>query len=98
MICSCDLKPHQTGVYPHPLGAGSARPNPKKGTPDTENPSCIGFTVLRGGLRPWSGKGPDHLVEVDPSLRKALDTAIWEEIPAVSRDLQLQFEALVTAI
>ena len=30
-----------------------------KGAPDTENPSCEGFTVLRGGfsdraLRPWS--------------------------------------------
>ena len=33
---------------------GSARPNPKKGAPDTENPSCIRFTVLRGGLRLWS--------------------------------------------
>ena len=28
----------QTGVYPYPLGAGSARPNPKDGAPDTENP------------------------------------------------------------
>ena len=49
---------------PHPLGAGSVRPNPKKGAPDTENPSCIRFTVLRAGLRPWSqtmvseGAGP----------------------------------------
>ena len=39
---------------PLPLGAGSARPNPKKGAPDPENPSCIGFIVLGGGLRPWS--------------------------------------------
>ena len=27
----------QMGVYPYPLGAGSARPNPKKGTPDRES-------------------------------------------------------------
>ena len=32
----------------------SKRPNPKKGAPDTQDPSCIGFTVLRGRLRPWS--------------------------------------------
>ena len=44
----------QTGVYPYPLGAGSARPNPKMGAPETENPSCRGLTALRGGLRPWS--------------------------------------------
>ena len=42
------------GVSPYPLCAGSARPNPQAGTPETENPSCIGFTVLRGGLEPWS--------------------------------------------
>ena len=43
------------GVYPYPLDeGGSARPDPKKGAPEAENPSCIGFTVLRGGLRPWS--------------------------------------------
>ena len=52
-----NLPPHfrdqQTGLPP-PLGAGSARPNQKKGAPDTKNPSCIGFTVLGGGLRPWS--------------------------------------------
>ena len=30
------------------------RPNPKKGAPETENPLFIGFTALRGGLRPWS--------------------------------------------
>ena len=39
---------------PYPLGAGSARPGQKKGAPNTENPSSIGFTVLGGGLRPWS--------------------------------------------
>ena len=44
----------QTGVYPYPLSAGSARPNPKRGSPETENPLCIGFAVLRGGLWPWS--------------------------------------------
>ena len=26
----------------------------KKGAPDIENPLCIGFAVLGGGLRPWS--------------------------------------------
>ena len=44
----------QTRVYPYPLGAGSARPNPKMGVPDPENPLFLGFAVLRGGLRPWS--------------------------------------------
>ena len=44
----------QTRVYPYPLGAGSARPNPKMGAPDPENPLFLGFSVLRGGLRPWS--------------------------------------------
>ena len=29
----------QTGVYPYPLSAGSARPNPKMGAPVTEHPS-----------------------------------------------------------
>ena len=54
----------QTRVYPYPLGAGSARPNPKMGAPDPENPLFLGFSVLRGGLRPWSqtmvseGAGP----------------------------------------
>ena len=48
--------PHlqQTRVYPHPLGAGSARPNPKMGAGDPENPLFLGFSVLRGGFRPWS--------------------------------------------
>ena len=44
----------QTRVYPYPLVAGSARPNPKMGAPDPENPLFLGFSVLRGGLRPWS--------------------------------------------
>ena len=44
----------QPGIYPYPLGAGSARPNPKMGAPDQENPLFLGFSVLRGGLRPWS--------------------------------------------
>ena len=51
------LKPiwsQQARVYPYPLGAGSARPNPKMGAPDPENPLFLGFSVLRGGLRPWS--------------------------------------------
>ena len=44
----------QTRVYPYPLGAGSARPNPKMGAPDPGNPLFLGFSVLGGGLRPWS--------------------------------------------
>ena len=48
------VKSQQTRVYPHPLVAGSARPNPKMGAPDPENPLFVGFSVLRGGLRPWS--------------------------------------------
>ena len=46
---------------PHPLSVGSARPNPKQGAPDTENPShmCMYIyiyieIVLGGGLRQWS--------------------------------------------
>ena len=45
----------QTRVYPYPLGAGSARPNPKMGAPDPEKPLFLGFSVLRPGLRPTSG-------------------------------------------
>ena len=56
----------QTRVYPYPLVAGSARPNPKMGAPDPENPLFLGFSVPRGGPRPWSRKGPDHGVGVDP--------------------------------
>ena len=41
------------GVCPYPLGAGSARPNPKS-VRQTQNPLFIGFTAPRGGLRPWS--------------------------------------------
>ena len=40
----------QTRVYPYPLGAGSARPNPKMGAPDPENPFFLGFSVLREGV------------------------------------------------
>ena len=51
---SVALGNQQTRVYPYPLCAGSARPNPKMGAPDPENPLFIGFSVLSGGLRPWS--------------------------------------------
>ena len=46
----------RTMVYPYPLalGAGAARPDPKMGAPDPENPLFLGFSVLRGGLRRWS--------------------------------------------
>ena len=56
----------QKRVYPYPLGTGSARPNPNMGAPDPENPLFLGVSVLRGGLRPWSQKGPDRGVGVDP--------------------------------
>ena len=45
---------------PLPLGCGVCETKSKKGAPDTENPSCIGFTVLRVGLRPWVS---DHALE-----------------------------------
>ena len=51
---------------PLPLGRGVCETNPKMGAPDPENPLFLGFSVLRGGLRPWSRKGPDHGVGVDP--------------------------------
>ena len=54
------------GLPIYPLGALSARPNPKMGAPDPENPLFVGFSALRGGSRPWSRKGPDHGVGVDP--------------------------------
>ena len=63
-------KTQQTRVYPYLLGAGSARPNPKMGAPGPENPLFLGFSVLRGGLRPWSRKGRDHGVGVDPETSK----------------------------
>ena len=37
-------------VYPYPLGAGSARPNPKMGAPDPENPY---FSVFSGPNPEW---------------------------------------------
>ena len=40
------------------------------GTPDPENLLFLEFSVLRGGLRPWSRKGPDHGVGVDPETVK----------------------------
>ena len=33
---------------PLPLGRGSARPNPKMGAPDPENPLFLGFSVSEG--------------------------------------------------
>ena len=50
----CPSNYQQTRVYPYPLGAESARPNPKMGAPDPENPLFLRFSVLRGGLRPRS--------------------------------------------
>ena len=68
------------GSTPTLLGAGPARPNPKMGAPDPENPLFLGFSALRGLPRPpWSRKGPDHGVGVDPEtvkcqkFRKAVD-------------------------
>ena len=39
---------------PLPLGRGVCETKSKKGAPDPENPLFLGFSVLRGGLRPWS--------------------------------------------
>ena len=36
-------------VYPYPLVVGSARPNPKMGAPDPENPLFVRFSGLKGG-------------------------------------------------
>ena len=43
------------------------------GAPDPENPLFLGFSVLRGGLRPWSRKGPDHGGGVDPETAKLVN-------------------------
>ena len=56
---------------PLPLDRRVCDTKSKKGAPDTENPSYIGFTVLGGGLRPWSQTMPDLGVGVDPSLLTA---------------------------
>ena len=70
----------------HPLPGPDSDTKSEKGAPETENHVCIGFTVLRGGLRPWSqimaleGARPSGPVEgfkgvgcggVDPPLRSA---------------------------
>ena len=53
---------------PLPLDRGVCETGSTNGRPDPENPLFLGFSVLRGGLRPWSEsrKGPDHGVGVDP--------------------------------
>ena len=70
----------QTGVYPYPLGAGSARPNPKIGAPDPENPLFLGFLRSEAfqdhGLRPWSRKGSDDGVGVDPETVSSCESKI----------------------
>ena len=66
----------QTRVYPYPLGTGSARPNPKMGASDPENPAFLGLSVLRGGLRPWSRK--DHGVGVEPETAAFLYASLPE--------------------
>ena len=48
------LVSQQKRVYPYPLGARPARPNPKMGAPDPAKPLFLELFVLRGGLRPWS--------------------------------------------
>ena len=42
------------GSTPSPWERGFARPNSKMVAPDPENPLCLGFSVRRGDLRPWS--------------------------------------------
>ena len=63
----------QIKVYPYPLGAGSARPSPRKGAPETEHPLFIGFTELGRGIETMVsdhglGKGQTMGAGVDPSL------------------------------
>ena len=57
------------------LGCGVCETKSKMGAPDPENPLFLGFYVLRRALRPWSQcpwspKGPDHGVGVDPETVK----------------------------
>ena len=47
-------KPCNAGVYPYPLVAGSARPNPKMAPQTQKTLYFLGFSVLRGGPRSWS--------------------------------------------
>ena len=49
---SCPPKLSKQGSTPTPW-ARVCETKSKKGAPDTENPSFVGFPVLRGGLRPW---------------------------------------------
>ena len=56
----------QIRVYPYPLVAGSARPNPKMGAPDPKKPLFLGFSVLRGA-RAW-GRGRSG--DCEPRIRK----------------------------
>ena len=70
-----------------PLGAGSARPNPKEGAPDTENPSCIQagkkstkINLLGPEIARWDGGLPREGVGVEkfvPSL-KSLISLVFE--------------------
>ena len=77
------------GSTPTPLGAGSARPNPKMGAPDRENPLFLGVSALRGGSRPWSqtmvsegarpwGRGRSGDCDLWRSLEKGLKR-FWAE-------------------
>ena len=42
------------------LGRGVCVTKSKNGCSRPRSPLFLGFSVLRGGLRPWSRKGPDH--------------------------------------
>ena len=56
----------QTRVHPHPLGAGSARPNPKMGAPDPESQtSARNFPEIKFNLDLPGSHGLDPVV-ADP--------------------------------
>ena len=68
-----------TKGLPLPLGRGVCETKPKNGRSRPRKPLFLGFSVLRGGLRPWSRKGPDHGVGVDPeTLTKGHPSLCWE--------------------
>ena len=69
----------QTRVYPYRLRAGSARPNPKIGAPDPENPLFLGFSVLRGGLRPWFRSRPSKPNQTKGQNEKFMNFALFCE-------------------
>ena len=63
-------KNSSNNCLPLPLWPGVCETKSKMCAPDPENLLFLVFSVLRGELRPWSRKGPDHGVGVDPEILK----------------------------